>query len=309
MGRHLYLFIVSPSVPMPLHSAATSNTFGARRRIALAVTDRSLPVWFFAQTGPSVRQNAGGAYARGPRALSARDTYAILQRCDAALELFYGDQIMRIDGTYTFAGGRERVFAAITDADLLTSALPSCERLLQLGPAGADGTVAFEARLRGESGVTSITVRVGIARRPTWLRLELRGYGSDGPFSGAGSIDLVERERHTVVAYALDVEVPSTSGDRQRALAAQVGRYLSTACERLSRQLLDEQEAVDHMVAVQTPRGRIVALRAAAREPALAFGASEWTQRALWMGTGMLLGISAVGLTLGLLRRIEHRGE
>jgi hypothetical protein len=39
----------------------------------------------------------------------------------------------------------------------------------------------------------------------------------------------------------------------------------------------------------------------------LAFRASVWTQRTLWMGTGFVLGIGAIGLTLNVMRRISEQ--
>jgi hypothetical protein len=61
------------------------------------------------------------------------------------------------------------------------------------------------------------------------------------------------------------------------------------------------------VIEARTSRGRIVALRQRAPAPALAFRASVWTQRTLWMGTGFVLGIGAIGLTLNVMRRISEQ--
>jgi carbon monoxide dehydrogenase subunit G len=224
---------------------------------------------------------------------------------------------MRVDGTYTFSGSSARLLAALEDAETLARAVPGCERLLQLGPAG-DGTLAFEARVRMEDGIVTATVHASVTRTPARLRLDLRGYGQQaGPFEGAGTLDLVEREGHTVLAYALEVALPMLALERHAALAAEAQHFIRACCERLAPALRpaaetaadghgDEQEKI---VAVTPPRGRIIALRGAAREPAMAFGASAWTERALWMGMGLLLGVGLISLALSWLRRLEGRGE
>jgi len=224
---------------------------------------------------------------------------------------------MRVDGTYTFSGSSARLLAALEDAETLARVVPGCERLLQLGPAG-DGTLAFEARVRMDDGIVTATVHASVTRTPARLRLDLRGYGQQaGPFEGAGTLDLVEREGHTVLAYALEVALPMLALERHAALAAEAQHFIRACCERLAPALRpaaetavdghgDEQEKI---VAVTTPRGRIIALRGAAREPAMAFGASAWTERALWMGMGLLLGVGLISLALSLLRRLEDRGE
>ena len=224
---------------------------------------------------------------------------------------------MRVDGTYTFSGSSARLLAALEDAETLARVVPGCERLLQLGPAGDDGTLAFEARVRMDEGLVTATVHAAVARMPTRLRLDLRGYGQAGPFEGAGTLDLVEREGHTVLAYALEVTLPMLALERHAALAAEAQHFIRACCERLAHELRAAAETAadghgderEEIVAVTTPRGRIIALHGAAREPAVAFGASAWTERALWMATGLLLGVGLISLALSLLRRLEDRGE
>src|SRR5262249_53841092 len=140
-----------------------------------------------------------------------------------------------------------------------------------------------------------------------------------GSFEGGGTLDLVEREGHTVLAYALDVSAPALAPERHTVLAAAARHFIRTCCERLAieqyaaagAEIVTDCQGDEggDIVAVATPRGRIIALRSAAREPALAFGASAWTERALWMGTGLVLGGCIVSLALGALRRLESRDE
>ena len=65
-------------------------------------------------------------------------------------------------------------------------------------------------------------------------------------------------------------------------------------------------------LAIRTPRGRIVALpaKAPAASGALqTLRTSEWAQRATWMGVGMVLGMSVIGLMLALGRWMSHSAE
>lgn len=222
---------------------------------------------------------------------------------------------MRIEGTYTFAGTIERVYAALTNAERLGGVLPGCERLIQLGPSSSDGAVSFQARLRAapESGPVTMTATAVAARRPAHLRLELRGRTASGPVTGSGLVDLVAQDEHTIAAYVWDVEVSEGALERQRAMREAAQRYIREVCERLAKTLLSEAEAEAEagevaMLEVQTPRGKIVTLPAGmgalAREPA----ATGWAQRVAWMTTGMLIGVSAIGL-LAALGRWLHDHE
>ena len=110
---------------------------------------------------------------------------------------------MLVEGTYTFPGGIERVFATLTNPDALARAIPGCERFIQLGPATANGDVTYEARLRVGDRRRPYTVTLGVkaARRPAYLKLDIRGFGPGGAITGSGSLDLVEQGDHTVAAY------------------------------------------------------------------------------------------------------------
>ncbi|HKV84346.1 MAG TPA: hypothetical protein VJN88_07305 [Ktedonobacterales bacterium] len=225
---------------------------------------------------------------------------------------------MRIEGTYTFPATSERVFAALTQVESLCEALPGCERLIQLGPADADGGVTVEARVHGETATrtTAVTIQTRAARHPAHLQLVIHGYGPHGTFRGSGRIDLVGQENYTIVAYVWDLTLDAaTSADQQRAAHLAGERYARGFCEQLSGRLLEhgstDSAQHDEPVVIEAPtaRGRIVALRQRAPAPALAFRASVWTQRALWMGTGFVLGIGAIGLTLNVMRRIGEQDE
>lgn len=222
---------------------------------------------------------------------------------------------MRIEGAYTFAATSDRVYSALLDADTLARTLPGCERVMQMGPTDASGRSRFEVRVGGSARAhsTTVTLQAKSARRPDHLSLDLSGYGSAGAFTGSGRIDLVAQERHTVVAYVWDVSLAEGAEKDQSALIAAGRSFARALCEGLNQALLTQTDVAplpDGAVALltaRTSRGSIVALRRRAPAPALAFRASVWTQRAIWMGTGFAIGVGAIGLTLNALRRIAEQ--
>jgi carbon monoxide dehydrogenase subunit G len=223
---------------------------------------------------------------------------------------------MRIEGTYTLPGTSDHVFAALTSAEQLGRALPDCERLIQLGPASPDGAVSFQARLRAMpgSGPVTATVTAVAARRPAHLRLKLHGRTQSGPITGSGVVDLVEQEDYTILAYVWDVEVGDIAAERQRAMRDAAHQYIRVVCERLGSALRTDAEREPRaaasvaamregeMLEVTTPRGKIVKLPATTSAPPLSAAGSAWVQRAAWMTTGMLIGVTTIGLLMGLGR-------
>lgn len=222
---------------------------------------------------------------------------------------------MRIEGAFTFAATSERVYGALVDAETLARVLPGCERVIQMGPADVNGQTRFEARVRPSAGAhaTTATVILNPSRRPERLSLDLRGYGPAGAFTGDGRIDLVAQETHTVVAYVWDVSLAHGAEAEQGSLIAAGRAFARTLCERINQTLRTVTEVAPlpngagALVTARTSRGSIVALRGRAPTPALAFRASVWTQRAIWMGTGFAIGVGAIGLTLNALRKLADQ--
>src|SRR5690348_7515883 len=140
---------------------------------------------------------------------------------------------MRVEGGQTIARDAEGVFAALLDAGALARAIPGCERLIQLGPLGAGGAVAFEARVRAVGSVSTVLIRVTAARPPAYLRVELRGAGPGNAFSGRGAVDLVPRDGHTAAAYVFDVDATGVT-DAASVSAEACRQIAETICARLS---------------------------------------------------------------------------
>lgn len=222
---------------------------------------------------------------------------------------------MRVEGTYTFPGAVERVFAALTDPDALARAIPGCERFIQFGPATPAGDVAYETRVRlGQARQPyTVTLRVAGTRRPSYLKLDLRGYGASGPISGSGSFDLVAQDSHTVVAYRFTLTGPDLA--EGSAMPTQAATFIARAtCAHLADEIYAESEREPTRLGAAAAAVSGVTAPAAASDGASgrlvapAEGARRlWTERAVWMGAGLALGLGALGLTLSIVRRMGGR--
>jgi carbon monoxide dehydrogenase subunit G len=208
---------------------------------------------------------------------------------------------MRVEGTYIFPGATSHVFATLTNPDALARAIPGCERFIQFGPASDDGQTAYEARLRlGQSRQTySTTVRVAATREPDYIRFELRGFGPSGVFSGEGSLDLVAQGGHTLVAYRLTLSGPDLH-EAADAISPAGSQMARAACAHLAGDLHSQADESDEAYAAS-------AMAADARRLDLAAlsGQPAWSERAIWMGAGLALGLGAIALTVAVARRLS----
>lgn len=221
---------------------------------------------------------------------------------------------MRVEGTYTFPGATGRVFATLTDPDALARAIPGCERLIQFGPARAGGEVAYEVRLRlGQRRQPYvITARVKAARQPDYLRLEALGHGPSGAITGDGSLDLVEQDSHTVVAYRLTLSGPDLpeGSDATARAASSMARAI---CAHLADEIYAESDAEPVWLPAAALARHPVGVTPGAASNSTGFAlapaprASVWAERAVWMGAGLALGLSAIALTLAVARRLGER--
>ena len=214
---------------------------------------------------------------------------------------------MRIEGTYTFLAPAEQVYAALLDPELLARIVPGCERLVQYGPVDADGSVTFEARVRGE-GVSTIVTRVRGARRPAHLRLDLHAFTAHGAQRGQAVIDLVEQEGHTVSTYSAQVAEPGGAApSRERdTIVEQAAHQL---CVGLERALAAPGDVGGEEALLLSPTEHERALAPTLHSIGTSARLRAWGQRAGWMGAGLLLGMMGVAIVTSLARRLAERAE
>ncbi len=212
---------------------------------------------------------------------------------------------MRVEGTYIFPGAIDRVFGTLTNPDALARAIPGCERFIQFGPPGADGRAAYETRLRlGERRQAYVvTTQVTTAREPDYLRLEMRGHGPSSAISGSGSLDLVEQDGYTVVAYRLTLSGPDLPEGADEATRV-AGFMARAACAHLA----DEIHAETEREPIWFPGAGLSSKELGGLDLPSA-GAPTWPERAVWMGAGLALGLGAIALTIAVARRLGERDD
>jgi carbon monoxide dehydrogenase subunit G len=203
---------------------------------------------------------------------------------------------MRIEDHSTVPAPAELVYDALTSPAVLARAIPGCERLIQLGPADAEGDASFEARVRSASGVWNVSLRTHGGRQHNRVELSLRARGAAGAYTGRGAITLVRHIGQTLLSYSLTVEGADGSG--VEALDEAALREVARCCgEGLTRALSEPAEAEAGAV-----KGReAVALRGGA------MGLQQVRQRAAWMVGGLLVGVAALALISNLARRLTAR--
>lgn len=218
---------------------------------------------------------------------------------------------MRIEGTYTFPAPIEQVFSALTHPDTLSQVIPGCERLVQFGPASGDQPSVYEIRLRRGPGpdVYTMTLTLSTAQSPTHLRAKLDGRGPDGPFSGHGQLDLAQKDGHTQVAAAWEVVSPVLAGlpaGRRSAWNDSAEQFIEALREQATsmiRSTLISSNGAHH---VKTPRGRVVILP---REGGLVSPERRvLVRRAVWLGSGLVAGLAAIGIIVAVVRRLSGAG-
>lgn len=121
---------------------------------------------------------------------------------------------------------RERVFAALTDPDILRQAIPGCESLAATSPTDFTATVAAKigplaARFQG-------SVRLADVEPP--VRYTLSGEGKGGPAGFAkvkASVELREEGAETVLAYSVKADIGGKLGQLGGAIVDRTARKLA----------------------------------------------------------------------------------
>ncbi|MGE0361964.1 MAG: carbon monoxide dehydrogenase subunit G [Vicinamibacterales bacterium] len=115
---------------------------------------------------------------------------------------------MTLDGTYTFAAPRERVWQLLMDPKVIASCVPGCE---EFEPMGDD-----KYRVRLTAGVAAITgtfegtVTLADQVAPQSYRLQMEGSGGPGFVNGNAVMTLREDGTGTAVDVKAEVEVGGT---------------------------------------------------------------------------------------------------
>jgi carbon monoxide dehydrogenase subunit G len=129
---------------------------------------------------------------------------------------------MKLTTSSVVPAPRDRVFAALTDPDLLRRVIPGCETLTATGPDVYEATLkigiaAMKGTYKGHAAITD-------KRPPEALTLTFEGKGAPGFVRGTAAIALAEDGAGTRVSSEADVQVGG--------LIAAVGSRLVEAASR-----------------------------------------------------------------------------
>ena len=115
---------------------------------------------------------------------------------------------MKIEGTHELNAPRERVYALLTNPDVLRRCIPGCESLEKTDEN------AYAATMKAGIGVVKGTfkgnVKLAEMRPPEHYRIVVDGKGGPGFVKGTGDFDLEEQDGATLIRYAGEMQVGGT---------------------------------------------------------------------------------------------------
>jgi len=115
---------------------------------------------------------------------------------------------MKIDATYELHAPRERVYAALTEPDVLRRAIPGCESLDKIGDDLYAATL--KAGVGAIKGTFKGEVRLEDMRPPEHYRLVVQGKGAVGFAKGSADFDLEEKSGDTLIRYSGEMQIGGT---------------------------------------------------------------------------------------------------
>lgn len=132
---------------------------------------------------------------------------------------------MKVTTSATIAAPRERVFAALNDAEVLRASIPGCEELMAVDEDSF--AVRLALGLAGITGRYAGTVVRRELRPPESLTLVFDGKGAPGFCRGTAVVRIVERNATSIVQCEADVQVGGT-------VAAVGSRLIGAAARKLT---------------------------------------------------------------------------
>ena len=115
---------------------------------------------------------------------------------------------MKIDGTHLLHTPRERVYAALTDPEVLRRCIPGCESLEKIAEN------AYAASMKAGVGAIKGSFKGNVSlqdmRPPEHYRIVVDAKGGPGFVKGSGDFDLEEQDGGTLIKYAGEMQVGGT---------------------------------------------------------------------------------------------------
>jgi hypothetical protein len=112
---------------------------------------------------------------------------------------------MKIEGSREIPIPRPRVWEAFLDPNILSGAIPGCDKLEEAGPGEYKATM--KVGVGPVKGTFEGKVRLKDLDPPNRYRMEVEGTGGPGFVRGAAVMELVDTDGGTRVSYSADVQV------------------------------------------------------------------------------------------------------
>ncbi len=148
---------------------------------------------------------------------------------------------MKIDGTHEINAPRERVYALLTDPEVLRRCIPGCESLEKTE------SDTYAATMKAGVGMIKGTfkgnVKLEEMRQPVHYRIVVDGKGGPGFVKGTGDFDLEAKDGATLIRYAGEMQVGGTiAGIGQRMIQGAAKMMASRFFTALEAEALHDRE-------------------------------------------------------------------
>ena len=132
---------------------------------------------------------------------------------------------MKLSGTYLLQAPRDKVFAAVTDPNILQRAIPGCEKMVKTSEDSYDAHLKLG--LAGIKGNYTGKVHLKDIKAPESYTLIMEGKGAPGFVKGTAKIQLADKGNQTELRYDSDAQVGGM-------IAAIGSRLIEAAAKKLS---------------------------------------------------------------------------
>jgi carbon monoxide dehydrogenase subunit G len=157
---------------------------------------------------------------------------------------------VKLEGEFIFDGPREDVWELVRDPDVLATALPGTQSLVQVGKNEYEGVM--NVRIGPVAGVFSGRIVVSDEVPPETCTLTVEGQGKAGFINGTGYINLIDQgDGTTLMKYDGEMQI----GGR---LASVGQRLIDTTSKSMIRQGLETlNKVLQARIAVKTGGGEV----------------------------------------------------
>lgn len=137
---------------------------------------------------------------------------------------------MKVAGTYTFEAPQQTVWEALQNPTVLTSILPGCDRLEEVGENQFEGVL--DIRVGPVQGKFKGKIEMGDLVEPKSFNLKVNGQGTTGIVNATAKVELEAAGDSTIINYDSDAQVGGK-------IAGVGQRLLDSSAKSIIQQSLD----------------------------------------------------------------------